>query len=470
MADRRTVGQSGSALGITSTNLTLNGATAPKVVQFADRQATLGGYGEEELSVADRLFLTGALRIDAGSSFGQAYATAAYPKASVSWLALDREGTTLRVRGAFGESGVQPLNGAALRLYALQPGYLGGGTVSTSTLNWLGNPALRPERSAEFEGGVDLTGWTNRVSLEFTGYSKTTRDALVNVNLGGSTCCYTYQQNIGKVRNTGLEGSVTVVAVQSRVLTWNLTANGSVNHNTLVSLAAGVPAQVTNAYPAQYRQAPGFPLYGMWAQRLTYADANHDGIIESSEATVADSATYIGPNMPTREASVSTRVALWRGAVTVGGVGDYRGGYRLTNANAMYEDLIGNTRQTNDPSAPMWLQARAAQTAVSGGSGNALYVEDASFVRFRELSVTYTMPAAVVRALRAQSMSVTGAVRNLALWTRYTGIDPEVSTTNFINLQLSPTAGGRTLNNDVRQDYGGVPLPRSWVVRLNLGL
>src|SRR6202035_2487672 len=102
---------------LTATNLTLNGATGPGVTQLGTRQATLGGYGEEELSIEDRLFLTGALRIDAGSGVGGAYSTAAYPKASVSWLALSNGRTTARVRGAFGESGVQPLNGAALQLY-----------------------------------------------------------------------------------------------------------------------------------------------------------------------------------------------------------------------------------------------------------------------------------------------------------------------------------------------------------------
>ena len=68
MVDTRLVGQSASAPNITTTNLTLNGATGETVTQQATRQATLGGYGEEQLSFADRLFLTGALRIDAGSA------------------------------------------------------------------------------------------------------------------------------------------------------------------------------------------------------------------------------------------------------------------------------------------------------------------------------------------------------------------------------------------------------------------
>jgi hypothetical protein len=64
---------------------------------------------------------------------------------------------------------------------------------------------------------------------------------------------------------------------------------------------------------------------------------------------------------------------------------------------------------------------------------------------------------------------VTGAARNVALWTRYTGVDPEVTNSAGFNVQSTPTNGGFLVNNDVREDYGAVPLARYWVVRLNAG-
>jgi TonB-linked SusC/RagA family outer membrane protein len=467
MVDARTVGQSASITGITATNLTLNGATGAVVAQLANRQATLGGYGEEELDVADRLFLTGAVRIDAGSGFGRAYAAALYPKASVSWLAFDAGQTTLRVRGAFGESGVQPTNGAATTLYTPSVAYSGGTNVTTYAFNWPGNKNLRPERTTELEGGVDVGGWGNRVSLELTGYAKTTQDALVNVDLGQTLGSYTYQENIGEVRNMGLEGSATVGVVRSRPVTWDIAVNGSVNRNTLRSLAPGVTAQVVNAGNVNYRQAQGYPLYGIWAPRLTYVDANHDGIIEPNEVTVADSATYVGASLPTKEVSASTHVGLWRGAVTAGALVDYRGGYRIANTVALYSDFVGRAREENDPRAPLWLQARAVENAAF--HVNALDAEDGSFVRIREVSLTYAVPRTVVRMVRVQSATVTGAVRNLALWTRYTGVDPEVSNSGGANLQFTPTAGSYAVNNNARQDFGATPLLRYWVVRVNLG-
>jgi TonB-linked SusC/RagA family outer membrane protein len=475
MVDTRLAGQSALTDNITATNLTLNGATGPMVTQLGTRQATLGGYGEEELSLADRLFVTGALRIDAASGFGYAYSTAAYPKASVSWLALNNGQTTVRVRGAFGESGVQPMNGAALQLYSPTVATIGSGgsPVSVSTLNWPGNPNLQPERSAEFEGGVDVGAWGNRLSLELTGYSKMTHDALVNVNLGEDFNYLPYQENIGEVRNTGLEGSVTVAMVQTRSVTWDVAVNASLNHNVLVSLAPGVTAQVVYGYSnntaIQYRQAVGYPLYGLWAQPVTYADANHDGIIEPNEVTVGDSADYVGPSLPTQDVSISTHLGLWRGAVTIGSLVDYRGGYKIANLVANIADYEGNTPGANDPAAPLWLQARAIAN-VTSFNATALDVEDGSFVRVREVSVTYAVPRGAVRALRMQSLSVTGAVRNLALWTRYSGLDPETSNTYGSNIEATPTTNGSVVNNDQRADVGAVPLARYWVVRLNIGL
>ncbi len=468
-ADVRTVGQAGFAY-ITATNLTLNGATSPTASQQGSRQATLGGYGEEEVSVADRVFVTGALRIDAGSGFGRSYATAAYPKASVSWLAVSGAQTTVRIRGAFGESGVQPANGAALQLYTPNTTYLTGGAVSTTILDWPGNPTLRPERSAEFEGGIDVSGWGNRVSLELTGYDKMTQDALVNVNLGADLGAYTYQENIGRVRNTGVEGSVTVGLIASRSVNWEVGINASLNRNTLVSLAPGVAAQPGSVYRDQYRQAAGYPLYGIWAQNLSYSDANHDGIIEAGEITLADSATYQGPSLPTQEASISTHLGFWRGTLTVGGLIDYRGGYRISNSVQELADIsVLNARQANDPTAPLWLQARTVANSIPGAYNVAPDIENGAFVRLREVSVTYAVPRSISHAIRVQTLGVTGAVRNLALWTRYTGVDPEVSNTNGFNVQAAPTTNGYAVNNDVREDGGAVPLARYWVLRINVG-
>ncbi len=478
LADTRQQGVTALANGVTATNFTLNGAVNPIVAQLGDRQATLGGYAEEQFGIADRVFLTGALRIDAASGFGHAYNTAAYPKASLSWLAVNTRPANVRLRGAFGESGVQPPNGAALQLYAPILLLSGGAPVSSVQIANVQNQTLRPERSSEFEGGVDIGLWQNRVSIELTAYRKTTQDALVQTGAGWDGGALPYAENVGEVRNTGTEGSISATIVSARVLTWDATLNASVNHNTLVRLAPGIMSQQFNGALATYRFAPGNPLYSYWAPVVRYADLNHDGVIEPNEITIANSLSYAGASLPTREFSLGTHLGLWGGAVSVGGLMDYRGGFRLLNSAAAFQAFGApqNDRASNDRSAPLWQQARDVgfetifATGLDGYTTPAGFYEDGTYLRIRELSLTYAAPSTVARALRVRELSLTGAVRNLALWTRYTGMDPEVANSVGVNTQLNPSSNTNIVNNNMREDYGAVPLPRSWVVRLNVGL
>jgi TonB-linked SusC/RagA family outer membrane protein len=476
LVDTRQQGLATLANDLTTTNQTLNGAVNPTVTQLGDREATLGGYADEELGLSDRLFVDGAVRIDAASGFGSNYAVAVYPKASISWLALQSAQTTVRVRAAFGESGVQPPNGSALQLYAPTVDIAGGVEIPTVQISNVQNQNLKPERSLEYEGGVDLSLLHNRVSVDLTGYSKTTNDALVASGTGWELGSLSYEENVGEVRNTGVEGTISATILQRRSLTWDVTLNGSVNHNKLVTLAPGVPPQLNVRY-GYFQFAAGYPLYGYWAPQTQYSDANGDGVLEPDEVTVGNTLVFAGSSLPTQEASFSTHVSLWNGAVSLNALLDYRGGFRDADLG-MWEGA-GDQKDyaSNFKSAPLWEQARdlATQqislTGVNGGYPPPKgYYEDGTYVRFRELSLTYSLPQRLTHSLRMQTLSITGAVRNLALWTRYLGADPEVSNTGGENVTLSPTTNTDSVNNDFRADNQAIPLLRYWVVRLNLGI
>jgi hypothetical protein len=198
---------------------------------------------------------------------------------------------------------------------------------------------------------------------------------------------------------------------------------------------------------------------------MHFADLNHDGIIEANEVTLDTASTFLGSSIPTREASAATHVALWHGAISVGALFDYRGGYVVYNTTAEDAALSGALREQYDPHAPLFLQARAIAF-----NGSGMY-EDGSFVRFRELSITYAAPSGLVRAAHVASLTLTAAVRNLALWTRYTGGDPEVSAPGGGGSSGIGSLGTTFVNNDARaSDGSAVPLARYWVLRLNVGL
>jgi hypothetical protein len=176
---------------------------------------------------------------------------------------------------------------------------------------------------------------------------------------------------------------------------------------------------------------------------------------------VGDSALFRGTPLPTRELTLGSGLSLFRHRVRVAAQADYRGGQTLNNPESSFREegafpTLPNAREANDPSAPLEAQARAVAAGTFLGTG--LDVSPADFVRLRELSVTYVAPDRLAHAVHARTASVTLAGRNLALWTRYRGTDPEVN---------AISAGTPT---DFVTDQGVIPQVRSWALRLNLGL
>ncbi len=402
--DSRMAGTSLLAYGI-SLNGSFNGAEAAVPGQVGDNAKTFGSYVEEMVGLNERLFVTGAVRVDAGSGFGKQVNSAVYPKASASWLLWDSPSQSLRLRAAYGASGVQPKAGSTLTLFAPGGAIVHGAPAVADTLVALGNPRLKPERQTEFEGGLDASVLNRRVDLELTYYTKLSRDALVTVTLPASLAARAEEENIGSVRNYGLEGNVTLHVVDGPAVQWDVTGGASVNTNRLVSLAHGVPPieGATLTFQAQYRDIAGYPVNGLWAPRLHFTDANHDGIIEAGEVTVDTAMSYMGPGLPRQEMTLSTSIGLWRGRIRIGAQVDHRGAFTIENYN--YENNVDgllSAPSTNNPRTPLWEQARAVAGQLIYSPLNSGYMENGTFTRWRELSVRYTLPDRLARAARAR--------------------------------------------------------------------
>lgn len=461
----RTQSRSTSAYSIgdiSAANFSLNGAQDVRVSQSDNASATLGGYLEEQVGVVERLFITGAIRLDGASGFGDDHHVTAYPKLSMSWLALNTGSNTIRVRAAYGAAGQQPANGASFQLYTLNSVAVDGSAVTGAALSSPGNPNLRPERSRELEGGVDLGLWDDRVTFEVTSYTKRTTDALINSTLGFEFGGAPYQENIGSVRNTGTEITVQGAIVRSPSLNWNVTINASVNHNKLLHLASGVTTLQNSIVDAQ-RNVVGYPLNGYWGTRATYRDADGNGLITPDEVTVADSSTYLGSSVPTHETSLASQLSVFHGALTFGTLIDVQGGGLIDNQLSRLA-AFGSLRAQHDSTASLLEQATpiALYYEPRIGTQTSLDLQAGWFVRWRELSTTYNVPTSFTRATRLHALSITAAVRNLGLWTHYRGIDPETSDRFRDNDAYNP---------NVRADNGGsVPLSRTWLIRLNAGL
>jgi len=415
-----------------------------------------GVFVSQQLAFRDRLFVTGAVRADDASAFGRQYDLVAYPKLSASWVVSDEQFfpdvpalSSLRLRSAWGKSGLQPGSTDALRYYQPIAVALGGQNVTAVTFGNLGNPSLRPEQSAELEAGLDAQFLGGRLSAELTYYNKRTSDALVfrvmPPSLGVSAGRF---ENLGSVRNSGFEAVFNAGLVQRPRLTWDLTVNAATNENKLLSLGAGIPPINLGIQ----RHAVGYPLGGFWARPIDgFSDANGDGILTASEVTVGSTPVYLGTPMPRRQLALSNTVGFL-GAFRANALIEYRGGHKLYNNTGQWRTIQGITQGLNDRSVPIADQAREVAAAFLGT--NAGFVEDASFWKVREVSLAYDLPAVWATRIRARQASLVVAGRNLATRTNYTGLDPEVN-----------QAGQ---NNFGATDFMTQPPVRYFTMRVNL--
>ncbi len=410
----------------------LAGVVVPTVGENTDEFVTLGGYVEEQVGIRDRLYFTGALRGDDNSAFGANFNFITYPKLSGSWVVSDEPFfphwswlSSLRVRAAWGTSGRQPGPTDALAFFSPVAVATNSTDAPGITDSSLGNANLKPEKTREYEAGLDADLWSQRLHLEFTYYDKNSRDALIARRLAPSLGVSTTRfENLGEVSNKGVEVSLTAQVLNTPNLTWSVTASAWGNRNRLVDLGPGITPIIFGLGGATQRHQPGYPLGGYWGRSYTFNDANGDGIIAASEVTVAAAETYQGTPFPTHGGTLSTEVGFLK-RFRLYGLLDGRFGNRLDNSTEQFRCLLGICRGRRDQTAPLAEQARAV-AAVSYGLETG-YFEEASFVKLREMSLTYLAPAEIARHIGASALSVTVTGRNLVTWTNYSGIDPELN-------------------------------------------
>src|SRR6266550_1078520 len=191
----------------------LAGVAIPSVSEDQSDARTRGTFIEEQWGFRDRLLVTGALRRDKNSSFGKNFGFITYPKVGGSWVVSEEPFfpqmgwlNSLRIRVAYGQSGLQPGTTDALQFFTPVVALVAGADVPAFSIGNLGNDNLKPERTTETEAGFDADMSNDHLHLGVTFYSKSSRDALISRPLApslGVTAAQFY--NLGKVSNKGVE-------------------------------------------------------------------------------------------------------------------------------------------------------------------------------------------------------------------------------------------------------------------------
>ena len=420
---------------------------------------TVGVFFEQQFSYNDKLFVTGAIRADDNSAFGQDFNLIYYPKASVSWVASDESFfpnpdwlNLFRVRAAWGESGRQPSSTAAIQTLSVDAiADPDDNIVSGVNLGASGNVDLKPEQSWEFETGFDADMFGGRVGLAFTWFKRVTTDIIVNEplppSLGSSS---SRSQNLGRARTSGLELGIGATVLSTDQIELDLNLSGSKLNSEVRKLGlVGVDFLGTTT-----RHAPGFPLGSSFDFPVTWADANGDGLIDVSEVTVGPEREFIGPGLPQREFTLSSTLRF-RDLFQVYALIDHQGDYIAYNNTEGFRCQFRVCRARIDVTAPLFDQARHVARDLAASRSQAGYREVGTFTKLREVSLTFFLPQSVASRFRSRGASLTLSGRNLITWTDYTGIDPEINRSG-------------SSDNFGTSEFLTQGIPRYLTVRLNL--
>jgi outer membrane receptor protein involved in Fe transport len=366
-----------------------------------------------------------------------------YPKvaAVLSLLAPSKDGATglagqletLRVRAAYGEAGNRPNYGfkftplVATNKIDGNSGFVVGGIA--------GDPNIEPERQREIEIGADVATKDQRVVVELTGYGRFISDLLLQRALATSTGFGVQFLNGGSMRNLGIEAAVQVRPVMTKRIEWASRGTLTLNRSQVTDLPDDIPPfDITVA---------GFGT-GLGSYRIE----------EGKSATqIVSTINGDGDIAVAGNGEPDFRIG-WSNVVTTGdftfsALLDWQQGSKVINLTRLLYDFGDNSP---DPEA-----AADRLEAFSNGDPRP-YIEDASFLKLREVSVSYNLPKRLASQLGpVKTLQVGLSGRNLATFTGYSGLDPEVS--NFGNQPI-----GRNY------DVGPYPPSRSFWLSVSAGI
>ena len=462
--------------------ITASAGSIPGSSEATTIQKTWGIFVEEGAALRDRLFLTAAVRTDQNSAFGTNFQRVYYPKASLSWVLSDEDFfpkgnvfsqiNSLRLRFAAGASGVQPGSTAALLTYTAASASVRATDQPIESFQTIGNDSLKPEKSTEYETGFDSKLFGNRVQFDVTYYSRLTHDALIAAIIAPSigSGATSQVQNLGRVKNAGLEVTVGGQIIDRKQLGLDFHFNTSLNANKVVSLGSTPPQIGTSNWTLA-----GYPISGIWAKPITgWNDLNGDGILTVNEVSIKSDTIFGAVDAITGKRAV-VGVGTFRGYAEPRYLTTFTGGIDLLNHRVRIQNLFdwrgGNSYYNNterirctrpncnglfNPGAS--LQEQAMDVAAIYAPEKTLdgYFQPGAFVKWREATVSLELPQNLAAKLRSRSASLVFSGRNLKLWTKYRGSDPESDYT-------------ATSQSDAPSEFLTFAAPTLFQVRINLG-
>jgi TonB-linked SusC/RagA family outer membrane protein len=441
-----------------------SGSVTTKPSSDVEASQLLSYLGRINYNWGNKYFLSVSLRGDGSSRFGKTKKWGYFPSAGASWLVSDEAFfkplnplvDNLKIRLSYGKTGNQEIGSYQSHAILSSIGYMFGGEAVTGFRpNQLGNDNLGWETTHQTDVGVDISLFKSRLTLIVDTYIKRTTDLLLDVQIPWTTGFGSLLQNYGSVENRGWEFAVSTQNLRGK-FSWNTAFNLSLNRNKVLEIGSSGSEIVGSA---QYNS--GNFLVKVGEPLGTIYGCVTDGILQTGEETTKGK--YTGNATPKagdrlyKDVSGNGSFTTAEDRTIIGSAQpDFIFG--LTNSfqykdlalsfviqGSVGNDVINNNRQTLElfngqqnaagsardrwtPDNPSTAIPRAKLDPAPVFSDR--YVEDGTFVRLKNVNLSYSLPKNALRAIKLSHVRLHITGHNLLTFTRYTGFDPEVTSSN----------------------------------------
>jgi len=433
--------------------------------EFAHRREA-GIFGEASASFRGQYFVTVGLRRDYASVVGEDSPSIVYPKASLA-LRLDKYAgfpgffNLLKLRAAYGETGVLPnlLDGIPL-LFTAETGGAGSGGV----LGQIGNEDIKPERVKEIEFGFDAE-FLDHYALEFTYYRQKAEDSIIAFRNSPSTGQTVTAKpfNVGELDGWGIESLLQASLFRSRNAAVDITLINNFQDNEVKDLGGAQP--IFDAFDNNVIKE-GLSKHEFFLQDVIGAEFDENGVYVGPKLT--EERLALGNPVPNYTGSFSLNVRLFKN-LNVYALADWATGLSIINSTRRFAVRFGNDVELNALSAQLSeltpgtaeYNDVAVKVANLDGNTRSNFIEDADFLKLREISVSYSLRDVLPSLQRGTNflsdIIVALSATNLWTTTKYSGPDPEV---NF--------RGARDLTRG--QDFLTLQSPRTYNLSVRFSL
>jgi TonB-linked SusC/RagA family outer membrane protein len=467
-----------------------NSLNKPVAVASNSRRRTMGAYTQAILGFRDQLYLTVNARNDWSSTLPIGNNSFFYPGANISWVAsktLDLSNTPislLRLRAGYGRTGSDaPMYLVNSTLVAGNVG-LGFGNITFpfnnitafEIGNTIGNASLKPVITNELETGAEIRLFKNRLGIDATYYNKTTEGQILNVPISPSSGYTALVSNIGTVTNKGIELTIEGTPIRNRNFNWNATYTFTRNRSNVEDLTAGLDKIALNtAYDAEFNIRPGMPV-GVFEAPVPRYTADGRMIVNAQTGFPEVAAEKGNYGTSQRDYTMGLSNTLSYKDFSFGFGLDFRKGGMFYSGTADLYTFVGNSYITTYNDRKPFVIPNSVNEVI-GADGKPSYVEnttlidqahiddyfytsngkalayqsrilDKSFMKLKDVTLSYRLPASIASKLKADNLSLTLYGRNFLLWTPKENvyIDPEASNYgNDLSSEIGEFRTGPTL-------------------------